>query len=134
MAAGLADLPVVPKAGCESEKSSADARAEADQCAGPWRSSPSWPLAGPKHRLDPLADATEPAEARLFVLASGLRKLAPRSAIHASNLAPANPLSAMTVWPASGTRSSISLATSRSEALAGASSKAIGVPSAAQSK
>ena len=44
MRAGLADLPVVPKAGGESEKADADASAEAGQGPGSWRSSPSWPL------------------------------------------------------------------------------------------
>jgi hypothetical protein len=59
-------------------------------------------------------------------------ELGARSAIQRSNWRPAKPLSAMTRWPARGTRSSISRATSRSGGLAGASSKAIGVPSAAQ--
>ena len=132
MPAGLADLPVVPKAGGESEKADANASAEAGQGPGSVALESELALAGPEHRLDPLADPAEGAKARS--LRSGRRNVAPRSAIHCSNSTPAKPLSAMTVCPASDTRSSISRATSRSGAFAGASSKAIGVPSAEQSR
>src|SRR5436309_15649912 len=132
--ARLTDLGVVPEPGGEGEEPQPDAGAQARECAGAGALEAGLSLAGPKDRFDPLAHAPERSELDGSSLRSGRRNSAPRSAIQPSNSAPAKPLSAMTVRPASGTRSSISRATSRSGAFAGASSKAIGVPSLAQSR
>src|SRR5215211_5316920 len=67
----LADLGVVPKPGGEGEQAEADPGAKARQRPGSVAFEPELALAGPKHRLDPLADPPERAEAWLFVLAVG---------------------------------------------------------------
>src|SRR2546430_2912869 len=129
--ARLTDLGVMPEPGGEGEEPQPDAGAQARECAGAVALEAELSLAGPKDRFDPLAHAPERSELERLVLATGTKELG-SAAI--SNSAPAKPLSAMTVRPASGTRSSISRATSRSGAFAGANSKAIGVPSLAQSR
>jgi hypothetical protein len=61
-------------------------------------------LTGPKERFDPLAHAPERSELERLVLAIGTKELGSAIGHPASNSAPAKPLSAMTVRPASGTR------------------------------
>src|SRR5918994_2672657 len=67
----LADLPVVPEARGEGEQADPDARAESGQRAGPVTFEAELALAGPEHRLDPLADPAEGPDARLLVAAVG---------------------------------------------------------------
>src|SRR5881398_1852621 len=116
--ARLTDLGVMPKPGGEGEEPQPDAGAQARECAGAVALEAELSLAGQKDRFDPLAHAPERSELQRLVLAIGTKELGSRSAIQPSNSAPAKPLSAMTVRPASGTRSSISRATSRSGAFA----------------
>src|SRR5581483_750991 len=77
MAPGLADLPVVPQASGEGEQPEPDPGAEAGQGAGAVALEAELALAGPKHRLDPLAHSPEGAEARLLVLAVGAKERGP---------------------------------------------------------
>src|SRR5213596_2335085 len=128
------DLGVTPEPGGEGEEPHPDAGAQARECAGAVALEAELSLQVQK--TDSIHWRTRPSDPNWSgsSLRSGRRNSAPRSAIQPSNSAPAKPLSAMTVRPASGTRSSISRATSRSGAFAGASSKAIGVPSLAQSR
>src|SRR5918996_5054418 len=71
VAAGVADLPVVPEAGGEGEQAHPDAGAEAGQGAGAVAFEPELALAGPEDRFDALADVPERAEAGLLVAAGG---------------------------------------------------------------
>src|SRR5437867_3190 len=127
--ARLTDLGVMPEPGGEGEEPQPDAGAQARECAGAVALEAELSLAGPK--TDSIHWRTRPSDPNWSgsSLRSGRRNSAPRSAIQPSNSAPAKPLSAMTVRPASGTRSSISRATSRSGAFAGPSPEATGVPS-----
>ena len=96
LAAGLADFPVVPEAGCEGEQSQADVGSEAGEGAGAVAFEPALALAGPEHRFDALADESQRAEARPLVLAVGAqegRSLLGGEALEKSS--PAKPLSAM---------------------------------------
>src|SRR5204863_1195104 len=70
-ATGLADLGVVPKAGGEGEEAKPDPGAKPRQRPRPVSLEPELALAGPKHRLDPLADPAQRAEARALVAAIG---------------------------------------------------------------
>src|SRR5918996_2175581 len=74
VAAGVADLPVVPEAGREGEQPHADAGAEAGQGAAAVALQSELPFAGPEDRLDALADVAERAEARLLVAAVGAQE------------------------------------------------------------
>ena len=134
VAAWVAGEPVVPAAGREREQALRDAGHEALQGTGAVALERELVLASVDDRLDPLADAAERAEARWFVAAVRTQQLAAAGGDELLESSPAKPLSAMTVWPGSSARSSSSAATSRSGALAGASSKAIGIPSGAQSR
>src|SRR6266536_5301113 len=70
-ATGLADLGVVPKAGREGEEAKPDPGAEPRRAPRPVALEPELALAGPKHRLDPLANAAQRAEAWALVAAVG---------------------------------------------------------------
>src|SRR6266508_6048131 len=73
-AAGIADLPVVPDADCEGEDALADARPDAVECAAAVALERELALGGVDDRFDPLTDAAERAEARLFVAAVGAQQ------------------------------------------------------------
>src|SRR5918999_287421 len=74
VAAGVADLPVVPEAGGEGEQAHPDAGAEAGQGAGAVAFEPELALAGPEDRFDALADVPERAEAGLLVAPVGAQQ------------------------------------------------------------
>jgi hypothetical protein len=75
VAAGLADLPVVPEAGGEGEQPHPDPGAEAGKGASAVALQPELALAGPEHRFDALADESQGAEAGLLVAAVGSQKV-----------------------------------------------------------
>src|SRR6058998_3925345 len=132
--ARLTDLGVTPEPGGEGEEPHPDAGAQARECAGAVALEAELSLAGPKDRFDPLAHAPERSELERLVLAIGTKELGSAIGHPALELGAGEALVGDTVRPASGIRSSISRATSRSGASAEASSKAIGVPSLAQSR
>src|SRR5512134_2145692 len=73
-AARFTDLPVVPEAGGEGEQPHPDPSAKAGQGAGPVTLQAELALAGPEHRLDPLADRAQRSEAGFLVLAVGAQE------------------------------------------------------------
>src|SRR5918995_3149206 len=74
VAAGFADLPVVPEAGGEGEQPHADAGAETGEGAGAVALEPELAFAGPEDRFDPLADVPERSVAAGLVLAVGAQE------------------------------------------------------------
>src|SRR5215207_7263397 len=74
VAAGVADLPVVPEAGGEGEQPHPDAGAESGEGAGAVAFEPELALAGPEDRFDALADEPERAEAWLLVASVGAQE------------------------------------------------------------
>src|SRR5215212_11011140 len=74
-AAGLVDEPVVPAAGGEREHALTDAHPHAGGCVAAVALERELTLESVIDRLDPLADAAERAEARLFVAAVGADEL-----------------------------------------------------------
>src|SRR6266511_1102858 len=98
VAAGVADLPVVPEAGGEREQALGDAGDQAGHGVGAVLFERELAFDRVDDRFDPLADAAEAAEAWLLVFAVAQRRKSARSsAISASNSSPAKPLSAITV-------------------------------------
>src|SRR5436190_228836 len=75
VAAGGAGLPVVPAAGGECEQPLGDAGDESLQGAGAVSLERELAFGRLDDRFDPLADAAERAEARLFVFAVGAQQL-----------------------------------------------------------
>src|SRR5437867_4309472 len=100
--ARLTDLGVMPEPGGEGEEPQPDAGAQARECAGAVALEAELSLAGPKDRFDPLAHAPERSELERLVLAIGTKELGSAIGHPPSNSAPAKPLSAITVRPASG--------------------------------
>src|SRR5918999_4378423 len=96
VAAGVADLPVVPEAGGEGEQAHPDAGAEAGQGAGAVAFEPELALAGPEDRFDALADVPSEPKRGCSSRRSGRSKLAPCAATKRSKSWPAKPLSATT--------------------------------------
>src|ERR671914_598717 len=74
VAARLADVVVVDEPGGEGEQPERDADADAGDGAAAVAFERELALAGPEHRLDPLADGTEGPVARIFVAAVGAQK------------------------------------------------------------
>jgi hypothetical protein len=74
VASRVADLPVVPEAGCEGEQPHPDPGAEAGQGASAVAFEPEFALASPEHRFDALANEPERAVARLLVAAVGTQE------------------------------------------------------------
>ena len=74
VAAGVADLPVVPEAGGEGEQTHADAHAQAWEGASAVALEPELALAGPEDRFDALADEPARVVARWFVAAVGTQQ------------------------------------------------------------
>src|SRR5437764_15314447 len=130
--AWLTDLGVMPEPGGEGEEPQPDAGAQARECAGAVALEAELSLAGPKDRFDPLAP--ERSELERLVLAIGTKELGSAIGHPALELGAGEALVGDDGRPASGAGVSISRATSRSGAFAGASSKAIGVPSLAQNR
>jgi hypothetical protein len=64
----------VAHAGGEGKEAGSDPGAEAGQAVGAASIEPELSLAGPKHRLDLLAQQAEGAESRLLVLSIGSRE------------------------------------------------------------
>src|SRR5918996_2039121 len=77
VAAGFADLPVVPEAGGEGQQAQADPGAETGEGAGAVALEAELAFAGPEDRFDPLADVPERAVAARLVLAVGAQKGCP---------------------------------------------------------
>src|SRR5687767_934328 len=74
VAAGVTDLVVVPKARRKREQPQRDAGPEAGQGAGTVSLEAELALAGPKHRLDPLAHGSQRSEAGPLVLSVGTQE------------------------------------------------------------
>src|SRR3954449_8876353 len=74
VAAWLTDVVVVDESGGEGEQSERDADADAGDGAAAVAFEGQLALAGPKPRLDPLADGAERAVAAIFVAAIGAQK------------------------------------------------------------
>src|SRR3954467_7543782 len=74
VAAWLTDVVVVDESGGEGEQSERDADADAGDGAAAVAFEGQLALAGPKHRLDPLADGAQRAVAAIFVAAIGAQK------------------------------------------------------------
>jgi len=134
VSSGLSGVPVVPEADDEDEEALRDAGAEAGHGVGAVVFERELAFEGVEDRLDPLADAAEVAEAGLFVSAVGAQEDRSEFAHEGLELFAGEAFVgdhgvALEVDPRS-----ISAATSRSGALAGASSKAIGIPSEAHSR
>src|SRR5215207_471346 len=134
VSAWVADVVVVPEGGCEGEQSESDARAEAGEGARAVAFESELAFAGREHRLDPLADRPELAEAGRFVLAVGSQKAGSAAGHERFELAPGETLVgdhgvALERDPVEHLARDLAL---RQFALA--SSNAIGVPSAEQSR
>src|SRR5437764_6300794 len=132
--AWLTDLGVMPEAGSEGEEPQPDAGAQARECAGAVALEAELSLAGPKDRFDPLARAPERSELERLVLAIGTKKLGSAIGHPALELGAGEALvgddgEAGEQDPLEHLARDLSLG-----AFAGASSKAIGVPSLAQSR
>src|SRR4051812_34703871 len=75
VAAGFADEPVVPTAGCEREQALRDARDETGDGAGAVAFERELAFGRFEDRFDPLADGAERAEAWPLVFAVGTQQL-----------------------------------------------------------
>src|SRR5437764_8149126 len=132
--ARVTDLGVMPEAGSEGEEPQPDAAHRPGSVRAPWRSRPSCPLQVQKDRFDPLARAPERSELERLVLAIGTKKLGSAIGHPALELGAGEALvgddgEAGEQDPLEHLARDLSLG-----AFAGASSKAIGVPSLAQSR
>ena len=76
MSAGVAGVPVVEQHGGEGEEAAGDAADEAGEGAAAVAFERQLVFEGVEGRLDPLSDAAEGAEARLFVFAVGAEQSA----------------------------------------------------------
>src|SRR5215211_9092608 len=74
VAAWVTDVVVVDEAGGEGEQSQGDADADAGDGASAVAFEGELALAGPKHRLDPLADRAQRPVAAIFVAAVGAQE------------------------------------------------------------
>src|SRR3954449_3684561 len=92
VAAGVADVPVVPEDGCEREQALGDAGEQSGHGVRAVAFERELTFDRVDDRLDPLAHAAKAAEARLLAFAVGAQKLAPSSVMSASNCSPAKPL------------------------------------------
>ena len=128
-------LPVVEDGGGEGEQAAGDAADEAGEGAAAVAFERELVFERVEGRFDPLADAAERAEAWLFVFAVGAQQPAAERGDVLLELGAGEAfVGDHDLAAAASTRSSISAATTRSGAFAGASSNPTGSPSGEQSR
>src|SRR5829696_3690911 len=123
--AGVADVPVVPEAGGEREQALGDAGHQAGHRVGAMAFKRELALDRVDDRLDPLAHAAEATEPGLFVFAVGAQEERAKLGHQGLKVLAGEALVGDHGVAVEFDARSISAATSRSGALAGASSKAI---------